>query len=311
MAGRGRGLSLGRSRSSNHHVCVFVYKHDLSYTSGARIRRRRSLSLESRDPATSHHKDRGGRLRSTRARRRRAPVAATGTLRAASTRALQADSAPPTCHTSKRTHNKQPLKNNTRRERIAQARTTNQGPRPPPPRRPLHIIERPANKAAPPKQAQADVVPPQHARSALINMSVERGKAGPPCEVHSTKRTPPRVHSAKPAHTKPPHQSANPRRRRPTTVPHTTTENATARAASTPSRGKRPSEPAPVPRAKRATAHATRFAPLAHARRRRVTCLERADRFATAKPLNDGRTEPFRTSRRAPRCAARGPSRAT
>ena len=149
MAGRGRGLSLGRSRSSNHHVCVFVYKHDLSYTSGARIRRRRSLSLESRDPATSHHKDRGGRLRSTRARRRRAPVAATGTLRAASTRALQADSAPPTCHTSKRTHNKQPLKNNIRRERIAQARTTNQGPGPARPRRPLHIIqvERPAKES--------------------------------------------------------------------------------------------------------------------------------------------------------------------
>ena len=31
------GLSLGqaRSRSSNHNVCVFIYKHDVSYTSGA------------------------------------------------------------------------------------------------------------------------------------------------------------------------------------------------------------------------------------------------------------------------------------
>ena len=33
VAGPGRGLSLGRSRSSsNHHVCVFVYKHEVSYT---------------------------------------------------------------------------------------------------------------------------------------------------------------------------------------------------------------------------------------------------------------------------------------
>ena len=39
-------------------------------------------------------------------------------------------------------------KSNTRRERITQARTTNQGPGPAPPRRPLHIIqvERPAKE---------------------------------------------------------------------------------------------------------------------------------------------------------------------
>ena len=38
-------------------------------------------------------------------------------------------------------------------------------------------------------------------------MSVERGKAGPPCEVHSTKRTPPRSRqSPNPAHTHQAHQ---------------------------------------------------------------------------------------------------------
>ena len=200
-----------------------------------------------------------------------------------------------------------PPKNNARREGIAQ------GPGPARPRRPLHIIqvERPANKAAPPKREADAMYPPQHTRSALKNMSVERGKArpavrGPLEDADAASRT-----KAPTQHSKPTHQAANPRRRRTTTVPTTTTEYATARAASTPSGGKRPSEPAPVPRAKRATARSTPVAPLAQARRRRVTCLELADRFATAKPLNDGRTEPFRTSRRARWRAARGPSRTT
>ena len=93
MAAAGQRPDLGRSRnsSSNHHVCVFVYKHDVSYTQADRPTdrptdrgkrtpslplplKRRDASLERRDPETSHHKDRGGRLRSTRARRRRAPV---------------------------------------------------------------------------------------------------------------------------------------------------------------------------------------------------------------------------------------------
>ena len=197
-----------------------------------------------------------------------------------------------------------PPKNNARREGIVQ------GPGPARPRRPLHTIERPANKAAPPKREAHAVYPPQHARPALRNISVECGKAGPPCEVHSTKRTPPRVLKPQPsAHT--PSTSANPRRRRTTSVPTTTTEHATARAASTPSRGKRPPEPAPVPPTKRATARSTPAAPLAQARRRRVTCPELADLFPTTGPPRGGRTEPFRTSRRAPRCAARGPSRRT
>ena len=200
-----------------------------------------------------------------------------------------------------------PPKNNARREGIAQ------GPGPARPRRPLHIIqvERPANKAAPPKREADAVYPPQHARSALKNMSVECGKArlavrGPLEDADAASRT-----LSKACTHQAPHQSANPRRRRPTSVPTTTTEHATARAASTPSRGKRPPEPAPVPRAKRATAHATRFASLAQARRHRVTCPELADRFPTTGPPRGGRTEPFRTSRRARWCAARGPSRRT
>ena len=220
---------------------------------------------------------------------------------------------PALVHTPKanNTHNKQPPKKKhwTRKKHAR----TNQGPGPAPPRRPLHIIqvERPANRAASPKREADAVYPPQHERCALKNMSVERGKAGPPCEVHSTKRTPPRVLKPQPIAIQAPHQSANPRRRQTTTVPTTTTENATARAASTPSRGKRPSEPAPLPRAKRATARSTPVAPLAHARRHRVTCLELADRFPTAGPPRGGRTEPFRTSPRARWCATRGPSRAT
>ena len=60
------------------------------------------LPLEKRPGDESHHKDSGGRPRPTRAH----AVAATGRRRG--THALQADSAPPTYHTSKRTHNKQP-----------------------------------------------------------------------------------------------------------------------------------------------------------------------------------------------------------
>ena len=118
-------------------------------------RRRRSLSpSKDETPAKSHHKDRGGRLRSTRTRRRRAPVDATGMWRGT----LLKRTARRTRHASKAndTHNKQPAtqKNSTRRERLAQARTTNQGPGPARPRRPLHIIERPrqqsrATKASP------------------------------------------------------------------------------------------------------------------------------------------------------------------
>ena len=165
-----RGLSVVRSRSSsNHHVCMFVYKHDASYTHAvaerATDRGKRTASLppsrERRDPATSPPKDRGVRLRSTRARRRRAPVDATGRRRAASTHALQANSAPPHIIPQSEPKPSSHSKSNTRRERFAQARTTNQGPGPAPPRRPLHIIqvERPANKAAPPKQARPSRVP--------------------------------------------------------------------------------------------------------------------------------------------------------
>ena len=162
------------------------------------------LSLERRDPEKSHHKDRGGRLRSTRARRRRTPVAATGRRRG--TQALRAESPPTRMSYLKANPQQAPPKNNARREGIVQ------GPGPARPRRPLHTIERPANKAAPPKREAHAVYPPQHEQSALRNISVECGKAGPPCEVHSTKRTPPRVLKPQPsAHT--PSTSANPRRR--------------------------------------------------------------------------------------------------
>ena len=130
-----------------------------------------SLSRErkKRPGDESHHKDRGGRLRSTRARRRRTPVAATGRRRG--TQALRAESPPTRMSYLKANPQQAPPKNNARREGIAQ------GPGPARPRRPLHTIERPANKAAPPKREADAVYPPQHARSALKNMSVECGKA--------------------------------------------------------------------------------------------------------------------------------------
>ena len=130
----GSGVSLGRSRSrSNHHVCVFVSKHDLSYTQAERAidrgkRRRRSLSLSRRDPDTSHHKDRGGRLRSTRARRRRAPVDATGRRREY-TRSSSGERA---AHISYLKANPQQAashsKTNTRREGFAQRLTKDPAP---------------------------------------------------------------------------------------------------------------------------------------------------------------------------------------
>ena len=265
-----------------------------------------TLSLESRDPAT-RATTKTGEGDSAPHKHAVAARPSTRPAGAASTRALQAESPPTRMSYLKANPQQAPPKNNARREGIAQ------GPGPARPRRPLHIIqvERPANKAAPPKREADAAYPPQHARSALKNMSVERGKARPAVRGPFNKADA-ASYSPKPqpsAHT--PSTSANPPQRRTTSVPTTITENATARAASTPSRGKRPPEPAPVPRAKRATARSTRVAPLAQARRHRVTCLELADRFPTAKPLNDGRTEPFRTSRRARWCAARGPSRTT
>ena len=270
------------------------------------------LSLERRDPATSHHKDRRGRLRSTQTRHRRAPVDATGRRR----EYTRSSSGQRAAHISYLKANPQQAashsKSNTRRERIAQARTTNQGPGPAPPRRPLHIIqvERPANKAAPPKREADAVYPPQHARSALKNMSVERGKAGPPCEVHSTKRTPPRVLKAPTQHSKP-------------HISQQTLDDGERRASRPLRRNTPPLAPPrrppgekdhPSPRRSRAQSaprRDQRLSHLSHARRHRITCLELADRFPTAGPPRGGRTEPFRTSRRAPRCAARGPSRTT
>ena len=99
-----------------------------------------SPSRKTRPGDESHHKDRGGRPRSTRARRRRAPVDATGRRRAREY--TRSSSGEPAAHVSYLKANPQQAashsKSNTRRERITQARTTNQGPGPPPPRRPHH-----------------------------------------------------------------------------------------------------------------------------------------------------------------------------
>ena len=167
-----------------------------------------SLSLERKKRPRNEPPQRQGRATplhtstpSPRARRRDWP--------APRTRSSIERGEPALVHTPKanNTHNKQPpkKKHSTRKKHAR----TNQGPGPAPPRRPLHIIqvERPANRAASPKREADAVYPPQHERCALKNMSVERGKAGPPCEVHSTKRTPPRTRqSPNPAHTHQAHQ---------------------------------------------------------------------------------------------------------
>ena len=167
------GLSVRESRSSNHHISVLVYKHDLSYTQAERPTDRGKmtpslpLSRDSRrDPETSHHKDRGGRLRSTplhtstpspRARRRGRP-APRYTRSSSGERAAHVipQSEPTTSSHSK---------SNTRRE-TSRART-NQGPGPAPPRRPLHAIERPAKE-------------PRHQSKRKQTPCTHRNTLGPP-----------------------------------------------------------------------------------------------------------------------------------
>ena len=132
-------------------------------------------------------------------------------------------------------------------------------------------------------------------------MSVERGRRDPPCEgargrgrrLAHTQQS--RTHQA-------PHQSASPPQRR-TTASTTITENATARAASTPSGKKtiRASAVRAQARARSTFSHHPSAPPPA-------TYLELADRFPTA-----GRRAPANRAvsdlAPRPRCAARGPSR--
>ena len=185
----GRGLSLGRSRSrsSKHHVCVFVYKHDLSYTSGATERPTEENDAVAPSPPREETRrreppQRQGRATplhtstpSPRARRRDRHVArreytrSSGGQRAAHMSYLKANPQQAASHS----------KSNTRRERITQARTTNQGPGPPPPRRPHHTSRETRQRAASPKREADAVYPPQHERCALKNTSVECGKARP------------------------------------------------------------------------------------------------------------------------------------
>ena len=159
--------------------------------------------LERRDPETSHQKKTGeGDPAPQQARRRRAPVDAAGRRRG--TQALQAESPPPTFHTSKRTQTKQPLKitldTKTRASKDHQPRTRSSTTSSTPPHHTSR--ETPPTKPRHQSKPKQTWYPPQHAWSALKNMSVERGKAGVPCEVHSTKRTPPRTRqSPNPVHT--------------------------------------------------------------------------------------------------------------
>ena len=115
VAGPGRGLSLGRSRSSsNHHVCVFVYKHEVSYTQAAERatdRRKMTASLPlSLEKTRTRATTKTGEGDSAPHKHAIAARPSTRPAGAESPRALQADSAPPTYHTSKGTHHKQPLK---------------------------------------------------------------------------------------------------------------------------------------------------------------------------------------------------------
>ena len=198
-----------RSARSNHRVvCSSTKTSGVSYTQAERATDRGkmtpslSLSLERRDPATRATTKTG---EGDSAPHKHAVAARPSTRPAGAAvhalferRARRPPIIPQTPQPSSHS------KNNTRRERIAQGPG---GPGPARPRRPLHIIqvERPANKAAPPKREADAVYPPQHTRSALKNMSVERRKARPavrgPLE-QSGRRL---VHSQSPnpAHTQP------------------------------------------------------------------------------------------------------------
>ena len=118
VAGPGRGLSLGRSRSSssNHHVSVLMYTNDVSYTSGARAKMRSrdgvALSLSSRETRRREPPQRQGRATpldtstpSPRARRLDRPAP----------RYTRSSSGEPAAHVipqrANNTHNKQPPKN--------------------------------------------------------------------------------------------------------------------------------------------------------------------------------------------------------
>ena len=118
----------------SHHVCVFVYKHDVSYTQAERATERPKKN-DGVAPSPSRKTRRrneppqgqGRRLRSTQARRRRAPVDGTGRRR----EYTRSSSGQRAAHVIPQTHNQAATqKNNTRRERLAQARITNQGPGP-------------------------------------------------------------------------------------------------------------------------------------------------------------------------------------
>ena len=111
VAGPGRGLSLGRSRSSSsNHVCLIVYKHEVSYTQAERATDRPrendavapSLSREQATTRTGEgdsapHKHAAAARPSTR------PAGA-------AVHALFEQTERRPRHTSKPTHNKQPLK---------------------------------------------------------------------------------------------------------------------------------------------------------------------------------------------------------
>ena len=89
-----RGLSAGRSRSRNHRVCLIKYKHDIPYTKAERASDRPKKndgvapSPSRKTRRSNEPPQRQGRATPlhTQARRRRAPVDATGRRRG--TRAL-------------------------------------------------------------------------------------------------------------------------------------------------------------------------------------------------------------------------------
>ena len=132
-------------------------------------------------------------------------------------------------------------------------------------------------------------------------MSVERGKARPAVRGPFNKADA-ASNSPKPqpsAHT--PSTSADPPQRRPTSVPTTTTENATARVVSTPSRGK----DHPSPRRSRAQSAPRRDQRASHRPHKRAATASRASSSRTAlRPPSRSMTA--EQSRFGPRAAPAG-----
>ena len=295
------------SRRRNHHAVVvrlqtrpFLHKrseskkrHDAVAPSPSRKKRRRNEPPQRQGRATPLHTS----TPSPRARRRDRPAPRY-------TRSSSRQSAAHVIPQSQPTTSSH-SKSNTRREGIAQARTTNQGPGPARPRRRPHTIiasretrqQSRATKARSRRRvptATHSVRPQKHKRRVAV-------RRDPPCEDRSRTRTPPRASSSNPTHTKP-------------HISQQTLDDGERRASHTPQRNTPPLAPPrrppgekdhPSPRRSRAQSAPRRTRRGSHHSHKRAATAPRASSARTAfRP--PGRRAAAEQSRFRPRGAPAG-----